>query len=72
MDKKYRMISMICGAFQIIGGIMMIVAAFLEDGFPRQLWFVVAICMFLGVIGNALTHRYFREQEKADAATKGE
>lgn len=68
MDKKYRLSSMICGICGIVGGILMIVAAFMEDAFPRPLWFVAAICMFLNVIGIILNYRYIRRQEKADIA----
>ena len=66
MNTKYRTISMVCGTCGIIGGILMIVAAFLEDAFPRPLWLVAAICMFLNVIGILLNYRYIRKQEKAD------
>lgn len=66
MDKKYRFISMICAICGIMGGILMIVAAFMEDAFPRPLWFVAAICMFLNVIGIILNYRHIRKNEKAD------
>ena len=67
MNKKYRLTSMMCATCGIIGGILMIVAAFMEDAFPRPLWFVAAICMFLNVIGIILNYRYIHKQEKADA-----
>ena len=66
MGNKYRLIGMICATCGIIGGILMIVAGFMEDAFPRALWFVAAICMFLNVIGIILNYRYVRKQEKAD------
>lgn len=66
MDKKYRFISMICAICGIMGGILMIVAAFMEDAFPRPLWFVAAICMFLNVIGIIMNYRYVRRQENVD------
>ena len=66
MDKKYRLISLICATCGIIGGILMIVAAFMEDAFPRPLWAVVAICMFLNVIGIALNNLYIRKNEKVN------
>lgn len=72
MDKKYRIVGKgfaVCG---IIGGILMIVAGFMEDAFPRPLWFVAAICMFLNVIGILMNHRYIRKQEKADTLEKSE
>ena len=66
MDKKYRLISLICAICGIIGGILMIVAGFMEDAFPRPLWFVASICMFLNVIGIALNNRYIHKNQKAD------
>ena len=66
MDKKYRLISLICATCGIIGTVLMVVAAFMEDAFPRPLWIVAAICMFLNVIGIILNYRYIRRQEKAD------
>ena len=68
MVKKYRLISMMCAICGIIGGILMIVAGFMEDAFPRPLWFVAAICMFLNVIGSILNYRYIHKQEKANIA----
>ena len=66
MGTKYRTISMVCGTCGIIGGILMIVAAFMEDAFPRPLWLVAAICMFLNVIGILLNYRYIHQKEKSD------
>lgn len=66
MNERYRLISMMCATCGIIGGILMIVAAFMEDVFPRPLWFVAAICMFLNAIGIILNYRYIRKQEKED------
>ena len=66
MEKKYRLLCMICSTCGIVGAILMIIAAFLEDGFPRPLWFVTAICMLLNVIGIIVNYRYVRKQEKAD------
>ena len=66
MEKKYRLLCMICSTCGIVGGILMIIAAFLEDGFPRPLWFVAAICMLLNVIGIIVNYRNVRKQEKAD------
>ena len=66
MNKKYSLISILCGTSGIIGGVLMIVAAFMEDTFPRPLRFVAAICMFLNAMGIALNYRYIRSQEKAD------
>jgi len=44
----------------------MIVAGFMEDAFPRPLWFVASICMFLNVIGIILNYRHIHKNEKAD------
>ena len=66
MNNKYRLICMMCAACGIIGCILMIVAAFMEDAFPRPLWFVAAVCMFLNVIGILLNYRCIRRREKAD------
>ncbi len=66
MDKKYKLLVMMCAICGIIGAVLMVVAAFMEDAFPRPLWFVAAICMFLNVIGIILNYRYIRRQEKAD------
>jgi len=66
MDKKYRLISMMCGICGIAGGILMIVAGFMEDAFPRPLWFVASVCMFLNVVGIILNYRYVHRKEKAD------
>ncbi len=68
MNKKHRLIGMMCATCGIIGGILVIVAGFMEDAFPRPLWFVAAICMFLNAIGIISNYRYFRKQEKADIA----
>ena len=70
MDKKQRVLSMLFGICGITGGILMIVAAFMEATFPRPLWFVAAICMFLNAIGIILNYRYIRKQEKADTPEK--
>jgi len=66
MDKKYRLICGLCAVCGIIGGILMIVAGFMEDAFPRPLWFAAAICMFLNVVGIFLNYCYVRRKEKAD------
>ena len=66
MDKRYSLIGIICGTCGIIGGILMIVAGFMEDAFPRPLWLVASACMFLNVIGIILSYRYIRKQDKAD------
>ena len=66
MEKKYGLIAIICGSCGIIGGILMIVSGFMEDAFPRPLWFVAAICMFMNVIGIILNYRYVRKKETAD------
>ena len=66
MDKRYGLIGIICGTCGIIGCILMIVAGFMENAFPRPLWFVAAICMFLNVIGIILNYHYVRKQDKAD------
>ncbi len=68
MNKKYRLISSMCAICGIIGGILIIVAGFMEDAFPRPLWFAAAICMFLNAIGIISNYRYFHKQEKADIA----
>ena len=68
MDKRYGLIGIMCGTCGIIGGILMIVAGFMEDAFPRPLWFVASICMFLNVIGIGLNYRYIRGKENADMA----
>ena len=66
MDKRYGLIGIMCGTCGIFGGILMIVAGFMEDAFPRPLWFVASICMFLNVIGLILNYRHIRKNEKAD------
>ncbi len=68
MNKKYRLTGMMCAICGIIGGILMIVAGFMEDAFPRPLWFVAAICMFLNAIGILLNYHYIHKQEKAGIA----
>ncbi len=68
MNKKYRLIGMLCATCGIIGGILIIVAAFMEAAFPRPLWFVAAICMVLNAIGIILNCRHIHKQEKADIA----
>ncbi len=68
MNKKHRLIGMMCAICGIIGGILVIVAGFMEDAFPRPLWFVAAICMFLNAIGIILNYHYIHKQEKADIA----
>lgn len=66
MDKKHRLICGLCAVCGIIGVILMIVAGFMENAFPRPLWFVASICMFLNVIGIILNYRHIRKNEKAD------
>ncbi len=66
MDKKHRLICGLCAVCGIIGTILMIVAGFMENAFPRPLWFIASVCMFLNVIGIILNYRYVRKQEKAD------
>ena len=68
MDKKRHMLVGIFAVCGIIGGILMVVAGFMEDAFPRPLWFVASVCMFLNVIGILLNYRYIRRQEKANTA----
>ena len=70
MSKNHRLIYGLCAVCGIIGGILMIVAGFMENAFPRPLWFVASICMFLNVIGIILNYRYVRKQEKADTPEK--
>ena len=71
MDKKYCMAGKGFAACGIIGIILMIIAAFMEDAFPRPLWFVVSVCMFLNVIGILLNYRYIRKQERVDVTEEG-
>ncbi len=71
MNKKYRLISMMCAICGIIGGIFMIIGGFMEDAFPRPLWLVVSICMFLNAIGILLNYRYIRKQKKTDIPEEG-
>ena len=66
MGKKHRLICGLCAVCGIIGVILMIVAGFMENTFPRPLWFVASICMFLNVIGIILNYRHIRKNEKAD------
>jgi len=66
MGKKHRLVCGLCAVCGIIGGILVIIAGFIEDAFPRPLWFVAAMCMFLNAIGIVLNYRYIRKQEKAD------
>ncbi len=68
MNKKYRLTGMMCATCGIIGGILVIVAAFMEDAFPRPLWFVAAICMFLNAIGILLNYHHIHKQAKTDIA----
>ena len=65
MGKKHRLICGLCAVCGIIGGILMIIAGFMENAFPRPLWFVASICMFLNVIGIILNYRHIRKNEKA-------
>ena len=66
MENKHRLICGICAVCGIIGGVLMIVAGFMEDVFPRPLWFVASVCMFLNVIGIILNYRYIRRKENVD------
>ena len=66
MDKRFGLIGIICGTCGIIGGILMIIAAVMENAFPRPLWFIASVCMFMNVIGIILNYRYVRKNEKAD------
>ena len=66
MDKKTRVIIKLFAICGIIGSILMIVACFMEEAFPRPLWLVASVCMFLNVAGILLNYRYIRRQEKAD------
>ena len=66
MDKKHRIMGSVFAVCGIIGGILLIVAGFMEDAFPRPLWFVASVCMFLNVIGILFNYRYIRSQEKAN------
>ena len=66
MEKKLRLFCKLCAICGIIGGVLMIIAGFMEDGFPRPLWLVASVCMFLNVMGIILNYRYIRKQEKAD------
>ncbi len=68
MNNKYRLIGMVCAICGITGGILVIIAAFMEDAFPRPLWFAAAICMVLNAIGIVLNYHYIHKQEKADIA----
>ena len=70
MDKKHRLICGLCAVCGIIGGILMIIAGFMDDAFPRPLWFIAAMCMFLNAIGIILNYRYIRKQEKADPSAE--
>lgn len=66
MDKKHRIIIMICGTCGIIGGILMIIAAFMEAASPRPLWIAASVCMLLNVIGIIMNYRYIRRNGKTD------
>ena len=68
MEKKHRLICGLCAVCGIIGGILMIVAGFMEDAFPRPLWFVASVCMFLNVVGIILNSCYVRRKEKTDTS----
>jgi uncharacterized membrane protein len=68
MDKRYGLIGIICGTCGIIGGILMIVAGFMENAFPRPLWFVAAICVFLNAIGIILNYCSVRRKEQMDTS----
>ena len=65
MEKRHRLICGICAVCGMVGGILMVIAGFLEDGFPRPLWLAASVCMFLNVVGIVLNYRYFRKQVKA-------
>ena len=69
MDKKYFVIGTIFSICGIIGGIMLVVAAFMGDAFPLPLRLVASICMFLNAIGIIMNMRYIRKQQ-ADKETK--
>ena len=66
MSRKYGIIGILTGVCGIAGGILMVVAAFMEDAFPRPLGLVAAVCMLLNVIGIIMNYRYIRRQEKAE------
>lgn len=70
MDKKAGLIRIIPGICGIIGGILLIIAAIMENDFPRPLWFVAAGCVILNGIGILVNFCYVRRQEKAATLKK--
>lgn len=66
MDKKYRAISLFCGICGIVAGLLMLVAAFMEEAFPLPLRLVMAICFVLNGISAVLNFWNIRKQKNAD------
>ncbi len=50
-----RKLCLICSILGILGGILILIAAFLENAFPKPLWVVAAVCCCAGA-GSSLTN----------------
>ena len=50
MNGKTDRIAMIAGIVGIIGGVMLIVASFLDEDIPKALWAAVVICDFVNAV----------------------
>lgn len=50
MKRKPAIIAVIAGSTGIIGGILIVIGALLEEDFPKALWIAVAICEFFNAI----------------------
>lgn len=46
MHKKYAKTTLVGGICAIIGGILIMIGAFMGEAFPKALWIVAAICEF--------------------------
>lgn len=68
MDKLSRTLGLFFSICGIIGGILLVVAAFLEDAFPRPLMLIAAVCVFLNSIGIILNFQRLRKNQTADGS----
>ena len=68
MDKLSRTLSLVFCICGIIGGILLVAAAFLEDAFPRPLMIIAAVCVFLNSIGIILNMQRFRKNPGTDGS----
>ena len=66
MDKLSRTLGLFFSICGIIGGILLVVAAFLEDAFPRPLMLTAAVCVFLNSIGIILNLQRVHKNQAAN------